>query len=103
MLSFVQLHFILEAIMRQQKNAESKTSSRYWDDSDWAIANAQMLSEQYPNQWVAIYNKKVIAHAKELGRVAVQAQKFGVTDPVFTFSERGIHVYRYSTPIQVSL
>ena len=75
---------------------QKKTSSRYWDDSDWSIANAQMLSEHYPNQWITIYNKKVIAHHKELGRVARQAQKLGVNEPVFTFSERGILVYGYS-------
>jgi hypothetical protein len=79
--------------MCKQKSNERKTPSRYWDDSDWAIANAQMLSEQCPNQWVAIYNKKVIVHHKELGHVARQVRKLGIDDPVFTFSERGIHVY----------
>jgi hypothetical protein len=48
--------------MQKQKSNERKTSSRYWDDSDWAIANAQMLSEQCPNQWVAIYNSRFISH-----------------------------------------
>lgn len=85
--------------MRKQKTKQKKTSSRYWDDSDWTIANAQMLSEQYPNMWVAIYNKKIIAHHKELGRVVKQAQKLGVNDPVFTFSERGVHIYGYSTSV----
>ncbi|MDZ7305146.1 MAG: DUF5678 domain-containing protein, partial [candidate division KSB1 bacterium] len=83
--------------MRKQKKTQKQTPARYWDDSDWAIANAQTLSEQCPNQWVAIYNKKVIAHHKELGQVAKQVQKLGINDPVFTFSERGIHVYSYST------
>jgi hypothetical protein len=87
----------LEVIVRKRKSTQKKTPSRYWDDSDWAIANAQMLSQQYPNQWVAIYNKKVIAHHKELGRVARQALKLDFNDPVFTFSERGIHVYGHST------
>lgn len=85
--------------MRKSKNLQKKTSSRYWDDSDWSIANAQMLSENYPNEWLAIYNKRVIAHHKELGQVARQAEAFGVHDPVFTYSERGIHVYGYSTSI----
>jgi hypothetical protein len=85
--------------MRQRKTAKRKTPSRYWDDSDWGIANAQMLSEQYPNMWVAIYNKKVIAHHRELGRVARQAQQLGFNDPVFTFSERGIYVYGHSTSV----
>jgi len=85
--------------MRKRNITQKNTSSRYWDDSDWGIANAQMLSEHYPNQWIAIYNKKVIAHHQELGRVARQAQKLGVNEPVFTFSERGIHVYGYSTAV----
>ncbi len=85
--------------MRKQKNTEQQTPSRYWDDSDWAIANAQMLSEQYPNEWIAVYNNEVIAHHKELGRAAKEAQKLGIEDPVFTFSERGIHVYGYSAAV----
>lgn len=87
---------ILEMIIRKKTNAAKDSASRYWDDSDWAIANAQTLSEKYPNQWIAVYNKEVIAHHKELGRVAKQVQQVGVSDPVFTFSERGIHVYGYS-------
>ena len=89
--------------MRKQRIDETKTPSRYWDDSDWTNANAQTLSKHYPNQWVAIYDKKVIAHDKELGRVVTQAQESGIEDPVLTFIERGIHVYKNFSAIQVGV
>lgn len=80
--------------MRKRKTDEQKTPARYWDDSDWAIANAQTLSENYPNQWVAVYNKKVIANDKELGPVVNRAREHGAGDAVFTYIERGFHVYK---------
>jgi len=85
--------------MSKRKSAEKKTSDRYWDDSDWAITNAQTLSEHYPNQWVAVYNKKVIANNKELGPVVRHARELSADDAVFKYVERGIHVYRYSVAI----
>ena len=47
--------------MPKSRSAKQKVSERHWDDSDWAIANAQMLSQNYPNEWVAIYEKQVKA------------------------------------------
>ena len=76
-----------------------KATDRYWNDSDWAIANVQTLSDNYPNQWVAIYNKQVVANDKELGPVVKQARKLGANDAVFKFVEQGINVYRYSVQI----
>jgi len=32
---------------------------RYWDDSDWGAKNIQMLTEKYPAEWVAIFEKKL--------------------------------------------
>jgi len=85
--------------MSKRKSAEQKTPDRYWDDSDWAIANAQTLSEHYPNQWVAIYDKKVIANNKELGPVVNRASEQSAGDAVFTYIERGIHVYKNSSTL----
>jgi hypothetical protein len=83
-------------IMRKLSTTTKKTPEQDWDDSDWAVANAQALSERYPDQWVAIYNKAVIAHHKELGRAAAKVKRQGIANPVFKFVERGFHVYRYS-------
>jgi hypothetical protein len=85
--------------MSAQKKSPPKDSSRYWEDSDWAIDNAQMLSEEFPNQWVAIHNKKVIANNKNLGEVVGQAGKLGIDEPVFKFVERGFYANRYSVKI----
>ncbi|MGH7496538.1 MAG: DUF5678 domain-containing protein [bacterium] len=85
--------------MPKQKPSKNKAFDRYWDDSDWAIVNAQALSESYPNEWVAIYEKKVIAHDRKLSNVMLEVRNRGVSDPVFKFSEGGIHVYK--SPIAI--
>ena len=89
--------------MPKSRSAKQKVSERHWDDSDWAIANAQMLSQNYPNEWVAIYEKQVIAHDKSLNRVMSDVGEKGVNNPVFKFSERGIRVYKNSIAIRVSI
>lgn len=72
---------------------------RYWEDSDWGIKNIQMLTEKYPDEWVAIFEKKVMAHHTELGQVLAGVESYGLDSPVIKFIERGIRVYKYSADV----
>jgi hypothetical protein len=89
--------------MRKKTNTTKDSASRYWDDSDWAIDNAQALSESYSNEWVAIYQKKVVAHDKKLSNVMLEVKNKGICDPVFKFSERGIHVYKSPLTVRIAV
>ncbi len=66
----------------------------YWEDSKWAYEHMNEISEKYPNQWVVIFNKKVIA-ASRSGSEAEQiaTEKVGDQGFVILFAEKGIRVY----------
>lgn len=82
----------------QQQNISlpPRPPQRYWDDSEWGVQNIQMLTEKYPNEWVAIFEKQVVAHHTDLGQVLAAAQSHGLNSPVIKFAERGIRIYKYS-------
>ncbi|MBW1613956.1 MAG: hypothetical protein JRJ57_08300 [Deltaproteobacteria bacterium] len=52
------------------------------------------ISEQYPNQWVVIFNKKVIGAGRS-GSEAEQiaTEKVGDQEFIILFAEKGIRVY----------
>ena len=72
----------------------SPGSKEYWEDSKWAYEHMNEISEQYPNQWVVIFNKKVIG-ASRSGSEAEQIATEKVSDQEFVilFAEKGIRVY----------
>ncbi len=73
----------------------SPASKEYWEDSDWALEHSSEISRKYPNQWVAIADKKVVAAGKdgsEVERIAIE--KMGKREFVIIFAEKGIHVYQ---------
>ncbi len=37
----------------------SPASKEYWEDSDWALEHSSEISRKYPNQCVAIADKKL--------------------------------------------
>ncbi len=66
----------------------------YWDDSKWANEHATEIAQQYPNQWVAVADKTVVAAGIDGAEVERMATKKAVQrDFVIFFAEKGIHVY----------
>lgn len=68
-------------------------SRAFWEDKRWVYQNYAELTERYPDQWVAIVDKKVIA-AGDLEEVKEKAtRKIKRGDIVFMFIEGARHVY----------
>ena len=44
-------------------------------DQEWALENYQKFMKEYPDQWIAIYDKKVVATGKDLTSVEEAAKK----------------------------
>lgn len=42
---------------------------RFYKDRDWAHEHLNDLAKEYPDLWVAIYKKKVVASGKNLAEV----------------------------------
>ena len=42
-------------------------SKRFWEDQRWIIEHIAELVREYPDQWVMVYNKQVVAASPDLG------------------------------------
>lgn len=42
---------------------------RYFEDEKWLFEHENELAEKYPDQWVAVVNKEVVAAGKNLAEV----------------------------------
>ena len=73
----------------------AQLSKEYWEDYQWANENRTELAKRYPNTWVAIVNKEVVAVGEDIKRAELEAsRKTKRTEYPILFIERGIHVYK---------
>jgi len=85
---------VLSAKEAQGMRLPPPGSKEYWEDSEWAYEHMNEISEKYPNQWVIICGKKLVAasisgsKAEQIARGKVGDQEF-----VILFAEKGIRVY----------
>ncbi len=63
-------------VFNRQNSEASKDSSestllpkRYFDDGKWMQEHFHELEKKYPDQWIAVYRKEVVAAGKNLGEV----------------------------------
>ncbi len=67
----------------------------YWEDSRWAHEHISNLAKEYPNLWVAVVDKRVVASGKVIEEVERIAQeKTGRTEFPVILAEKGIRVYQ---------
>jgi hypothetical protein len=51
---------------------------RFKQDTSYYEAHYQELLEEYPEQWVAIYDQQVVGVAKDLKRLVARLQRKGI-------------------------
>jgi len=67
---------------------------RFWEDFDWGLDHLSKWMSKYPDQWVAIVNKKVVSSADDIETARSTAiQKTGQTHIPVLFIEGKVHVY----------
>ena len=72
----------------------------YWEDSKWASEHFADIVKGYPNQWVAIVDKKVVAAGTTIAEVEKEGtERTGREEFPIYFAERGIRVYKHRTGI----
>ncbi|MBC8182380.1 hypothetical protein H8E88_14860 [candidate division KSB1 bacterium] len=72
----------------------ARPKKRFLSDREWAHKHFAEISKQFPNQWVAVYNKKIISaniNGSEVEKTT--SKKLGHQDFFIFFAEKGIHVY----------
>ncbi len=77
----------------QDHSLPSAGPREYWEDSKWVNEHAAEISQQYPNQWVAVVDKAVIAAGRDGAEVEKTAtEQAGQKDFVIFYAEKGIQV-----------
>ncbi len=73
----------------------------YDEDFRWMIKNGAALVEAYPDQWVAIADKQVIACGKTMGEAMKKARKKTTrTNFVLHFVEGELYIYANQLDVQ---
>jgi len=61
--------------MIQEQRAELE---RFRQDTDYLLSHWEELLQQYPEQWVAIFNREVVGTAADFGQLLTDLQNKGV-------------------------
>ncbi|MEA3360987.1 MAG: DUF5678 domain-containing protein [Thermodesulfobacteriota bacterium] len=87
---------ILSAKDAEEMNIPSPGPEEYWEDSKWASEHFTEIVRKYPDQWVAIVDKHVVAAGSTIADVEkIATEKTGRDEFPIYFAERGIRVYDY--------
>lgn len=87
---------ILSLKKEESEELSSPEHKEYWEDSKWAREHFAEIVKEYPDQWVAIVNKKVIAAGETIAEIEkIAMEKTGREEFPIYFAERGVRVYRY--------
>jgi hypothetical protein len=71
-----------------------KVKDRYLEDLDWAGEHHTELLKKYRNEWVAIYNKQVVAHGHSGKEVKSRARAQAGDQPVaMYYVDSGSNIY----------
>ncbi len=72
---------------------EWKPSARFTADQRWIDEHAAEFAQQYPDQWVAVYNQEVVAASPDLAVVHEEVDKIGDPEVTIFFVEGKLYVY----------
>ena len=87
---------VLSASEMEGVNLPSPGPADYWEDSKWASENFTEIVKEYPDQWVAIVDKRVVAAGKTIAEVEEVCRiKTGRKDVPIYLAEKGIRVYSH--------
>ena len=75
-------------------------SMEFWDDFEWANTHMDEISAAYPDLWVAIVSRRVVASGPVLADVESQALELtGRAEFPILYAEAGIRVYAHQAPL----
>ena len=73
-------------MVRQQPVKFKPLPARFWEDERWLFEHVAELARQYPEQWVAIYNKKIVATGRSRKEARQAAtKKLGDVGPLVVY------------------
>lgn len=67
----------------------------FWDDDKWIVENITSLSKSYPDQWIAVVDRKVVSSGDNLREVIDKAKQLTGRNQIPThFVEKGVRAYQ---------
>ncbi len=70
-------------------------SNRFFEDSHWVNENINELVKKYPDQWIAVYDKEIVAVDENLAEVEKVAAKKEINGQcVYSFIEGYSRFYK---------
>ncbi|MEW6203679.1 MAG: DUF5678 domain-containing protein [bacterium] len=76
------------------RSVPTSPPKEFWEDDKWIDENITELSRQYPNMWIAVVDKRVVASGENLREVIDKARELTGREHIPThFVEKGVHVY----------
>jgi hypothetical protein len=77
------------------KLQEDSIPPEYWEDRDWAWDHYAEFVKEYPDQWIAVCHKEVVAHGESIDEIEkIAREKTKMTHFPVIFVEGRIHVYK---------
>ena len=79
-----------------QSGCRPRVPRQFWDDQEWALENYQQLALEYPDEWVAIADKKVVSHGTDIAEMqrSTRSKTRRKHIPIL-FVEGSAHVYHH--------
>lgn len=74
----------------------SGETKEFWDDMNWAEEHYSELMHKYPDKWVAVVDKKIVAAGESIKKIEEEAEKKTqrTRDQIpVVFIECGSHIY----------
>ena len=65
-------------------------------DNEWLAMNSIEFHQKYRGEWIAAYQKKIIAHDQDFAKVAAVAEKMLINPLYAQFPEEEVVVYAWS-------
>lgn len=67
---------------------------KFWDDREWAYEHYSDLIKKYPDKWIAVLDKKVVAVSDGSGKILEKARAKTKKKYIpIIFIEGGVNVY----------
>ncbi len=75
-------------------NAETdKIPDEFWEDKDWAFDHYSEWMKKYPDQWIAVVDKKVVAFGEDIQEIKrIAREKTGKKHIAVIYIEGGVRV-----------
>ena len=68
----------LSKFSEEELKEQMKKLKRYMSDSEFFYQNYEGLRRKYPDEWIAVFNQKIIAHHRDYNKLIEKLKEIGI-------------------------